>query len=793
MRLIADLTKEEYPRAHEIVNSDVYVDDCVSGESSEEERMEATDQLQISLEAGGFTLKGFTFSGSDPDRSLSDDGLSILVGGIRWFPGKDFWMLNRGKINFSQKVRGCKPENITDIPEHLTKKLCVSVSAEVFDPKGRTAPIIGGIKVDISYLHKLGLGWDDVIPENLRSVWKTNFEMIEELGRLKYRRVIVPANAKNLDIFTLDAGDASSYLICAAIYARFELRDGTYSCQLVFSRTKIVPEGTTTPRAELMAAALNAATGLTVQKAFGKFHKRHLKLTDSMVAFHWISSPRAVLKTLVRGLVIEIRRLTDLEDWRHIDGSNMPADLGTRKGVKVEDVSEDSPWCKGLPWMVKAEDEFPTSTIEDVRLSQQEIADANKEKMVPGYFKDFSGFASYTAEQTKLRYEYSKYLIDPNRFRFRKVCRIHSLVLTFIKKVSKKVPRVMNNKIFKHKGPNDLPNVLACDSDRYLVTSGSNANSITKSRGGLVVEISNEMLHAAFNYFVLKASAEMIHFLDKKRYVNISKNIDGVLYYSGRILPDQQFQGYPDLCNAALDLCKTSFCVPMMDQHSPVAISISLEIHWHHRDVRHRGVEAMCRQVGRVAYIIGEHGLMVSIKEGCKRCRFLNLKSIEVAMGPVQDVNLCIAPAFYACQIDIFGPFRCFSIANKRATLKIWFLIFCCCTTGAISIQAMEDYSTTSFIQGFVRFSCRYGYPRHLLPDSGSQLIKGCEDMQYSYVDSRQVLSVEYGVDFSPCPVGSHYFHGRVERKIREVKKSVVVCSGKRSWPKSLTVLITCR
>ena len=162
-------------------------------------------------------------------------------------------------------------------------------------------------------------------------------------------------------------------------------------------------------------------------------------------------------------------------------------------------------------------------------------------------------------------------------------------------------------------------------------------------------------------------------------------------------------------------------------------------------------------------------------------------------MGPVQDVNLCIAPAFYACQIDIFGPFRCFSIANKRATLKIWFLIFCCCTTGAISIQAMEDYSTTSFIQGFVRFSCRYAYPRHLLPDSGSQLIKGCEDMQYSYVDSRQVLSVEYGVDFSPCPVGSHYFHGRVERKIREVKKSVVVCSGKRSWPKSLTVLITCR
>ena len=607
MQLIADLNKEEYPRAYEIVNHDVYVDDCVSGESSEEERMQATDQLQLSLETGGFTLKGFTFSGSDPDEKLSDDGKSIMVGGVKWFSREDYWMLNVGKINFSRKIRGRKVENISDIPECLTKKLCVSVSAEVFDPTGRVAPILGGIKLDISNLHKIGLGWDDVIPDNLRSIWKTNFEMIEELGSLKYKRVIVPSNAKNLDILTLDAGDASSSLICAAIYARFELRDGTYSCQLVFSRTKIVPEGTTTPRAELMAAALNAATGFTVQKAFGKFHKRHLKLTDSMVAFHWISSSRAVLKTMVRGLVIEIRRLTDLKDWRHVDGSNMPADLGTRKGVKVKEVSEDSVWCKGLPWMVKPEEEFPTSTIEDVLLSQQELADANKEKMVPGYFyvKDFSVYASLPDDQTKLRYGFSKYLIDPNRFRFRKVIRILSLVLTFIKNVSKNFPRILNNKVFTHKGPNDLPNVLSCDSDKYLVTSGSNASSITKSRSGLVVEISDEMLHAAFNYFVLKASAEIIHFLDKKRYTNISKNIGGALYYSGRILPDQQFQGYPDLCNAALDLCQTSFCVPMMDQHSPIAISISLEIHWHHPDVMHGGVESMLREVQCLIYVIG--------------------------------------------------------------------------------------------------------------------------------------------------------------------------------------------
>ena len=781
LRLAVELQREKYPMAYDIVTNDVYVDDCVSGELTAEDRAQATDELTLALGKVGFTLKGITCSGSDPDESLSKDGKYIMCGGLRWYPKDDYVMLNLGKINFARKKRGRKVDEEFDIPEILTKKICVSISAEVFDPPGRSVPIIAGIKVDISDLHRLGLGWDDQIPENLRPVWKNNFEMIQELGNLKYKRVIVPPNAKNLEIFTLDTADASTRLICAAIYARFELKDGSFSCQLVFARSKIVPEGTTTPRAELMAATMNAATGFTVQKAFGKYHKRHLKLTDSTVAFHWIASDKAVLKQLVRGMVVEVQRLTDLTDWRHIDGSNMPADLGTRRGVKVAEIAEDSDWINGLPWMRAPEKDFPTSTVEDIRLSQQEIAEANKEKVVLKTFfcHHTAAFATSSNEQTKRCYELSKYLIDPNKYRFRKGVRILSLVLTFIIKASVNVPRlgekISKNKIFTHKGPNDFPDVLQSVSDKFLVTSQRDPLPHTKCQSGLVVEIDDNMLKAAFNYFVLKASTEMIKFLDKKKYMNISKDVDGVLYYSGRILPDQKFQGYPEICEAALDLCKTSFCVPMMDQHSPTAISIALEIHWYHEDVRHRGIEAMCRQVDRVAHIIGGHNLMVRIKDGCKRCRALNKKSVEVAMGPIQDVNLCIAPAFYACQADITGPFKCYSSANKRATLKVWFLVFCCCTTGATSIQSMEDYSTDSFVQGFIRFSCRYGYPRYVLPDAGSQLVKGCEDSNYSFIDSKQRLSVEYGVDYSPCPVGAHYVHGRVERKIQEIKKSVQI------------------
>ena len=47
--------------------------------------------------------------------------------------------------------------------------------------------------------------------------------------------------------------------------------------------------------------------------------------------------------------------------------------------------------------------------------------------------------------------------------------------------------------------------------------------------------------------------------------------------------------------------------------------------------------------------------------------------------------------------------------------------------------------------------------------------------MRYSFTNTKHRLSEEFGTDYSPCPVGAHYMHGKVERKIREVKRSVEI------------------
>ena len=150
-------------------------------------------------------------------------------------------------------------------------------------------------------------------------------------------------------------------------------------------------------------------------------------------------------------------------------------------------------------------------------------------------------------------------------------------------------------------------------------------------------------------------------------------------------------------------------------------------------------------------------------------------------MGPIPDSSLKIAPAFFRSQVDLFGPFDSYSNLHKRKTVKIYFVIFCCTVTTAIDIKTMEDYSTESFLLAFVRFACRYGYPKFLLPDEGSQLVKGCESMILNFVDLKHQLNTEYSIQFETCPVGAHYMHGKVERKIQQVKKSMSLnMAGKR-------------
>ena len=530
LRETVKLFRHKYPEVFRVINEDVYVDDCLSGGDQIELIQKLSNSIQQILSYDGFTLRGVTMSGDDPIDSLSPDGTTISVAGMKWHPKNDLIAFDVN-LDFAKKYRGkrigveCK-----EVPKKLTRRICTSKSAEIFDMTGLLTPITATFKLDLHDLVQRKLSWDDEIPANLRNVWISHFNLMDEMKTITYKRTIVPENATSLKIDTLDFADASPSLICSAIYVRFPLPEG-FSCQLVFARSKLLPENTTQPRGELSAAVLNVHTGEVIQKAFKQDHTAY-KFTDSQIALHWICNEKRPLKEWVRNRVIEILRFTATNDWKYIKSSDMIADLGTRRNTSLDIVKPDSIWFKGYPWMRNHSSEFPALSSKEISLDQSQQQQVSKE--VPADYVHHTNTISQ--DQVRKRYVYSSYIIDPNKHSFSTIVRIVAIIYKFF-----------NNSLSSTR------------SKRFISTRTRSCISIPK-----VLVLSDDLLQQAERYFFKKGTSEVKEFVSPSKYVNMSHEKDGILIHTGRILPSDSITIIGKATQKMLDLQSTSFCVPIL-------------------------------------------------------------------------------------------------------------------------------------------------------------------------------------------------------------------------------------
>ena len=72
------------------------------------------------------------------------------------------------------------------------------------------------MKLDLAELVLRKLDWDDVIPDTLRPIWNSHFEMTTEIHNIKFNRAVIPEDAVDLNVETLEFGDsdASKQIAC---------------------------------------------------------------------------------------------------------------------------------------------------------------------------------------------------------------------------------------------------------------------------------------------------------------------------------------------------------------------------------------------------------------------------------------------------------------------------------------------------------------------------------------------------------------------------------------------------
>ena len=206
-------------------------------------------------------------------------------------------------------------------------------------------------------------------------------------------------------------------------------------------------------------------------------------------------------------------------------------------------------------------------------------------------------------------YQFLKYIINPNKHRFKTIVRILALVYRFIAKLKEKLLNKPNGDI-------------------------DNVNTSTPLTSFTQAILSHEIQRSE-DYFYQKATEEVKEFSKPSKYEKISSEKDKILYYTGQILPNQDIQHTGCPTDIMLDLSLTSFFAPIVHKNSPIAYSIISDIHWYHKVAKHSGVETLMSYILQKVYVIEGRSLMKQIRKRCERCRHLLKRCINVGMGTI--------------------------------------------------------------------------------------------------------------------------------------------------------------
>ena len=734
--VLADEVIDNYPEhkdGADVVKRDTYLDDIMRSVHRYEDMFSQARSVAFTFDLGGMSVKAFTYAGQDPDPAVSNDGVHVGVVGYKWASKSDDIYLDIKPISFGKAKRGKLPEEIVgdfgpDLLKHFNRRTLVGKLMSVFDPTGLATPITAKLKLDLHDLVDLKLDWDDAVPASFLDVWVKNLKDIQMLGSVPFRRTIMPDNAANDNIRLIVSCDASEKIAIATVHTQIELVGGGHHVSLLVAKSKLV-KGASIPKGELKGAVLAAVLFHVTKRNCGDRFEDVLFVTDSTICLYWIQQDYRPLKATVRNSVIEIRRFTSPDQWFHLDGKLNIADLGTRP-AEVSEIMPGTPWQDGPAWMKLDRDLMPLKTAKEITLTAEEKKEAAMELKAPDVSSHFiQGLTGKIAE----RYSYSKYLVDP---------------------CSRPWPKVVRIVAALHRFADNCRN-------KTRTTESSNPPTV-----GLIFSL--EETKRAEEYFFRKCTLEVRQFSKEKDWKENSHLKDQILRHTGRLLDEQELG---TMESVVMDLPPLKFVNPIVDRYSPVAYSIMI---YCHRNVsRHRNSAATLRDSLDIAYILGGRDLSNEVRESCPHCRIFKKKLLEVEMGSLHPNRLMVAYPFWFTELDLMGPFIARCEHSCRSDKKVWGLVLKCPTTGAIDVRAMQSQSADAFMNAFSRFAHRFGFPTKIYCDKGSQLIAGCEGMNYTLMDLEKDLALQFntGIEYNTVAVGMHNANGVVERSIKEVKK----------------------
>lgn len=345
-----------YPTESQVILSDFYVDDLLTGTSTPDSLINLRKSICQILSQYGFELRKFQSNNPEVLQDLakefhnndnshyvisSDTGIKTL--GVSWNPSLDIFEYNS--------------ENISPNSDIITKRTILSTVAKIFDPLGLLGPLSIRAKIIIQRLWQLNIGWDERLPCDLLHEWLALREEISRVGLIRIPRHALTKNPRNICLHGFADASEKAYACCIYLISMDD--NGSVHSHLLCAKSRVAPlKSITLARLELCGCLLLAQLLSKCLKTFSIKIDKIFLWTDSTIVLSWLNGEPRNWKTFVSNRVAEIQRMTNIDDWHHISSGSNPADIISR-GARLNELSESDLWWHGPKFLCSPSEQWP--------------------------------------------------------------------------------------------------------------------------------------------------------------------------------------------------------------------------------------------------------------------------------------------------------------------------------------------------------------------------------------------------------------------------------------------------
>ena len=822
LEFLAEEHADDFPLAKEVIQKDRYVDDVLSGSSIQSEREEQIKQVEQVLKAGGFSLKFIARSGHDPPQNASSDGKSMKILGYKWVCKDDLLSPGFSELNFNKKSRGMRDpneirmdsvDNVDSVLANtvLTRRIVISKIAELYDPIGIWEPLKLQLKLDAVVLN--GMNWDAKLPEDLQNHWKSKLKEFLDIPLLSVPRCVIPDNAADpMSVRLLCFSDAAVAAGGAAIYASYKVSDSEYSCKLLTSKSKLM-DGSI-PRNELSAVLLMAELAFLIKKALGSMVTEVLYFTDSTIALSWCHNVNKKLRMFVFNRVSTIRRFIDWTTGQgetiplyHIPGPENIADLLTKEHqIRTDSISKDSEWQNGKCWMKGDLKDMPITQYSDLAVTETEAKEISSECFIEldpetENPKEISKLTAFLCTSCDVKGKDVDTNTNPVSEHIPKEVTSTAVFATRKSSLNTKPPiSVISIGWYKavrqmtvlakfvawivHKAHSRSKNhdVQLSLQSRCKICLPSNDESNgtarqTRNQDANRVQrfLQKDNLHLGENVWFRFASQELESYGISTKVLDTFVSENGIYYYTGRLSEEFPVTTADLDINVFFDNQDFRSVLPVVHSKSPVFYAYLLYVHDHLRP--HSGIELTYREISKKMYVLNKpRNLVQKLRKDCQKCKIIFKKTLDLEMASHSAHRTILSPPFHAVQIDIAYKFKGKPWKNARQTFDVYALVVVCLLSSATSILVLEGLETADVVLALERHSYRYGVPKHVYVDAGSQLVT-LQGVTFSLRDVNLELHLKLGLTVKVSNPKSHEERGRVEAKVKVLRSMLTKLS----------------